>query len=426
MNNIKNGSKITFEKVYFFIVFLYAARATIFTSILDFRLNPIGFALLFLPALYYYFKYHLSIFKGSVALVFLILTLWMALHFFIDTKFDIFTYYIIFLQLFVGYVTLNVFREKIYLYFEKVTVALSVVAIVLWSIMQVVGVQTIASLGFMEPNSSISSASLLIFNTPRADEGGFLLGLTRNNGFAWEPGLFSCFLGLAMYFNLTRKQKIKGNINFYILAIALISTSSTTGYSLFFVLICNYFIFQRSKSSYKIIALVILVPVVIWGSQLPFMGEKIKETSSSDNYISESIQHLEYMENEGYYLTVQRFEGLYLEYLNLKEAPFLGYGSKGNSYMNTQISPYIVVSSGVITNFSQFGFILGLLITLVYIKSAIMFDRENNQKYMMLFVVYLFMSMSYSFNLVALFISIMWAGILLKKDSTIVYSQISK
>lgn len=225
MNNIKNGSKITFEKVYFFIVFLYAARATIFTSILDFRLNPIGFALLFLPALYYYFKYHLSIFKGSVALVFLILTLWMALHFFIDTKFDIFTYYIIFLQLFVGYVTLNVFREKIYLYFEKVTVALSVVAIVLWSIMQVVGVQTIASLGFMEPNSSISSASLLIFNTPRADEGGFLLGLTRNNGFAWEPGLFSCFLGLAMYFNLTRKQKIKGNINFYILAIALISTS---------------------------------------------------------------------------------------------------------------------------------------------------------------------------------------------------------
>lgn len=156
------------------------------------------------------------------------------------------------------------------------------------------------------------------------------------------------------------------------------------------------------------------------------MGEKIKETSSSDNYISESIQHLEYMENEGYYLTVQRFEGLYLEYLNLKEAPFLGYGSKGNSYMNTQISPYIVVSSGVITNFSQFGFILGLLITLVYIKSAIMFDRENNQKYMMLFVVYLFMSMSYSFNLVALFISIMWAGILLKKDSTIVYSQISK
>lgn len=55
-----------------------------------------------------------------------------------------------------------------------------------------------------------------------------------------------------------------------------------------------------------------------------------------------------------------------------------------------------------------------------------MFDRENNQKYMMLFVVYLFMSMSYSFNLVALFISIMWAGILLKKDSTIVYSQISK
>ena len=408
---------MTFEKIYFFIVFLFAARATIFTSVLDFRLNPIGFALLFLPALYYYQKCHLSIFKGKAAIVFSALTLWMILHFLTDAKFDIFTYYIVYLQLFVGYVTLNVFRENVYIYFENVTVALSVVAIVLWAIMQVVGVDAIASLGFMDPNTSISSASLLIFNTPRAfeSEDGFLFGLTRNNGFAWEPGLFACFLALAMYFNLTRTQKIVGNKNFYVLAIALISTSSTTGYSLFLILMCNYFVFQRSKAIYKILALIVLIPVVMWGSQLPFMGEKIKETSSADNYISEDVQHLDYLESKEYSLTVQRFEGLYLEFLNLKAAPVLGYGNKGNSYVNTQISPYLIVSSGVITNFSQFGLVLGILITIVYIKSARTFDQQHNQKYMMLFVVYLFMSMSYSFNLVALFIAIMWSGILLDK-----------
>lgn len=358
-------------------------------------------------------------------MVFSILTVWMILHFLTDAKFDIFTYYIIYLQLFVGYVALNVFREKIYLYFENVTVSLSVVAIVLWSIMQVVGVQAMASLGFMEPNTNISSASLLIFNTPRAfeSEEGFLFGLTRNNGFAWEPGLFACFLALAMYFNLIRMHRIVGNKNFYILAIALLSSSSTTGYFLLFILMCNYFFFQRSKVHYKILALIVLIPVVVWGSQLPFMGEKIKKTSSTENYISENIQQLDYMENVEYSLTVQRFEGLYLEFLNFKDAPILGYGNKGNSYMNTHISPYLVVSSGVITNFSQFGLILGILISIVYIMSAKAFDKQYNQKYMMLFIVYLVMSMSYNFNLVALFIAIMWYGLLLDKGRLHYYIQ---
>ena len=186
MNNIKNGSKITFEKVYFFIVFLYAARATIFTTVIDFRLNPIGFALLFLPAIYLCQKYKLAISKGKIAVVFAILTAWMAIHFLIDVKFDIFTYYVIYVQLFVGYVVLNVFKDKIFLYYENITVALSFVALLLWSIMQVVGVPAVASLGFMQPSSSISSASLLIFNTPQiSDYDGYLLGLNRNCGFAW-------------------------------------------------------------------------------------------------------------------------------------------------------------------------------------------------------------------------------------------------
>lgn len=427
MNNIKNGSKITFEKVYFFIVFLYAARATIFTTVIDFRLNPIGFALLFLPAIYLCQKYKLAISKGKIAVVFAILTAWMAIHFLIDVKFDIFTYYVVYVQLFVGYVVLNVFKDKIFLYYENITVALSFVALLLWSIMQVVGVPAVASLGFMQPSSSISSASLLIFNTPQiSDYDGYLLGLTRNCGFAWEPGLFACFLALAIYFNLIRTHKIIGNKNLYVLIAAMISTSSTTGYFLLFILMFNYYIFQVAKSHYKILALIFLIPVAIWGSHLPFMGDKIKQTSSAENFISENSTHLNYLDNEGFSMTVQRFEGIYLEFLNFKDAPVFGYGSKGNSYMNTQISPHLVVSSGVITAFSQFGLIIGILITLVYIKSAKKFDERYNQKYLMLFVIYIFMSISYNFNLIALFIAIMWSGFLLDKRQTLYSLNIAK
>ena len=185
-------SNINFEKVYFFIVFLFAARATTFTTNLDFRINPIGVGLLLLPTIYLINKYKISFLKGNISIVVLVLSIWTIIHFFVDKNFNIFTYYILYLQLLVCYVVISVYQKKIYIYFEKTTVYLCCIAITLWSIMQITGTDAIAKLGFMEPSSDISKASLLIFNVPQnfSDSVG-LFGLTRNCGFAWEPGLFS-------------------------------------------------------------------------------------------------------------------------------------------------------------------------------------------------------------------------------------------
>lgn len=406
---------ITFEKVYFFIVFLFAARATFLTSNLDFRVNPIGFILLVFPSLFLLRKHRISLIYGRIGIVWLVLTIWVILRFFIDKEFNIFTYYVMYIQLLVCFVVINVYKENILIYFERITVVLAMIAIIFWGIMQVVGVEMVASLGFMEPSSSISSASLLIFNTPQfiSDVEG-IGGLTRNCGFAWEPGLFACFLVLAMFFNLCREKKIKGNRSLYILMLALISTSSTTGYIAFLFVVCNYFFLQKNRFKYKIPILIILVPIVIWISQLSFMSDKIKDTSTFDNFLSQNETSVSYFEENESQMVVQRFEGFYLDYLNFINDPIIGYGYRGNSYSALNISAYLIPADGIMSLFAQFGIFIGFLIFYIYYKSALLYDNRYNQKYKMLFVLYLIISFSYNFNFVAMFMAIWWYGFLLQ------------
>lgn len=412
-------SNINFEKVYFFIVFLFAARATTFTTNLDFRINPIGVGLLLLPTIYLINKYKISFLKGNISIVVLVLSIWTIIHFFVDKNFNIFTYYILYLQLLVCYVVISVYQKKIYIYFEKTTVYLCSIAITLWSIMQITGTDAIAKLGFMEPSSDISKASLLIFNVPQnfSDSVG-LFGLTRNCGFAWEPGLFSCFIITAIFFNISRKNKIKNNKALYILVLTLLSTSSTTGYTALLFLTCNYFFLQNKNIKYKIFAVIIIIPLVIWFNQLPFMSDKIEETSTFDNFISQNDNDINYFEENESQIVVQRFEGLYLDYLNFINAPLIGYGDRKNSYSANNISPNLLPADGIISLFAQFGIIIGLLIFMIYYKSAKLYDITFHQKYRILFFLYIIISFSYNFNYVALFMAIMWNKFLLNNNST--------
>lgn len=406
---------LTFEKIYFFIVFLYGARATVFTANMDFRYNPLGVALLILPTIHLFIKYKLSLFDKRIYTILLGLTAWVLLRFFIDPQFNMFNYYTIYIQILVCYTVVNIYKQIIPLYFEQITVRLSIIAIALWIVMQFVGVKTIASLGFMEPYTSISSASLLIFNTPNyTKEGIGILGLTRNCGFAWEPGLYSCFLIFAIFFNLCRVKRLKGNTNFFILVLALLTTSSTTGYSVFLFVIINHLFIQNSRFKYKVPALIIFIPTIIWISQLSFMSDKIKETSKTENFLSKNETVIDYFENEGGQMVVQRFEGLYLNYLNFINAPILGYGYRGNSYSATHISSKLATSEGIISFFAQFGIFIGLYIFFTYYKSAKYFDIRYHYKYNMLFYVYILVSISYNFNFVAIVMAFMWYPILLK------------
>ena len=240
---------ITLEKIYLFYVILFAAQATLFTSDMDFRSNPVGVGLMLVLCTRLLIKHKISLRNKNLLILYAILGIWAVLHYLTDIEFKLLSYLILYINVTVGYSLVKIFGNKLYEKTTQYITYLTGISLVLWAIMHVTGTGCFESFGFMKPTSCTSSSSLLIFNVPNIHiyEGAGIGPFMRNCGFAWEPGLFASFVCFAIYFNLLIKKRIKGNRNFYILTLGLFSTFSTTGYSAFLLIMANYFIVQNAK-----------------------------------------------------------------------------------------------------------------------------------------------------------------------------------
>ena len=280
----------------------------------------------------------------------------------------------------------------------------------MWICMHLVGPENLARLGFMEPASGTSSASFLIFNVPNIDyyEGKGMFGFERNCGFAWEPGLFACFLVIAIFNNLLRtKNKVRNNVWLYILIAALLTTFSTTGYVAFFAIIVSHFVIGRVNlfSVRNIIFLVLLGFAAYRVFQLPFMRDKIQAKSDTSEYMTDNQSTMDYVKDQGELVTVDRFEGMALDFMNFMDKPYYGYGiSRENSYIYQNISEYILISNGTTTVFSNFGILLAILFHYFYIKNSIFIRRCFRSKDKSFYLIYMIISFSYSFTTIAMFI----------------------
>ena len=403
MNLLKS---LTIEKIYLFYVILFAAQATLFTSDMDFRSNPIGVGLLILLCIRLLIKHKITLHNKNLLIIYLILLLWATFHYLIDKEFKLLPYLILFINVTIGYSLINIFGTKIYELTTKYITYLTGISIFVWAIMLITGTRFFESISFMKPASSTSIASLLIFNIPNTDiyEGQGIGTLMRNCGFAWEPGLFASFTCIAIYFNLIITKQIKKNWGFYILTIGLISTFSTTGYCAFILILINYFILQNRKKSHKYLFLILTIPLLSYVMGLSFMADKIEK--EDDNFMYNNNQLIRMAESEGNLITVRRGEGIFLDYLNFQEKPILGYGTGNNSYVSQHISPYIISSNGITSTFAQFGLILALLINITFILNSKYLDKLYGQKYCIFYILFMTLSISYSFTTLALIIAL--------------------
>lgn len=408
---------ITLEKVYLFYVILFAAQATLFTSDMDFRSNPVGVGLLLILCTRLLVKHKISLRNKNLLIIYAILAIWTVLHYLTDREFKLLSYLILYINVTVGYSLVKIFGNRIYEKTTQYITYLTGISLVLWAVMHVTGVGLFESIGFMKPASGTSAASLLIFNVPNVHiyEGKGIGPFMRNCGFAWEPGLFASFICFAIYFNLLIKKRIKGNHSFYILTLGLFSTFSTTGYTAFLFIMANYFIVQNAKNSTKILYIVLGIPTFLYIMNLPFMAEKMKEENEDENIIFDNNQRTSEIEAEGKAITVRRWEGIMMDYLNIQDRPLLGYGTRNNSYVNTHISPYLISSNGIVGTFARFGIVLGLLINIAFICNAIYIDKLFRQKYCMFYILFMVLSISYSFTTLALIISLCCSNLWINK-----------
>ena len=72
------------DRIYLFYVLLFAARATVFTSNMDYRINPFGFLLLVVPCLYLVREHRITFIDKRLVRIYVLLFLWMFIHYFVD------------------------------------------------------------------------------------------------------------------------------------------------------------------------------------------------------------------------------------------------------------------------------------------------------------------------------------------------------
>lgn len=410
-NPLPSLQVFSIEWWYFFVVFLFSARATILTSNLDPRYNPIGAFFYIVPAIFLIVKHKLSINK-SLYVIYGVAGIWTFIQFITSAEFKVLEYIILFLNISVAYLIVAIYKKKTFLYFENITTGLAALSLPLWLLMHIVGASNMALLGLFQPASSTSLASYLIFNVPDVEryEDAGLFGLQRNCGFCWEPGLFASFLVMAIFFNLCRtKNNITSNPSLWILLAALFTTFSTTGYIALFVLLLTSLLYRSNpiKNKKIIIFLPLMAVVAYQAYKLPFIGGKIADRSNEENFVNDNMNKINTIESNDEQITVDRFEGMALDFLNYIDKPIFGYGlNRENSYVNNNISEKISISNGTVSVFAQYGSILGLLIYAGLILNSIYLRRVFKVKDKAFFWVLMTISFSYSFITIAMFMAL--------------------
>lgn len=198
-------------------------------------------------------------------------------------------------------------------------------------------------------------------------------GMLRNSGFAWEPKGFGTFLDLAVFFRLieNRFKLIDRRIIVYV--IALITTFSTASLSILFFTAIPFYL-HNTKVSYKIIAGVIVVPIII----ITFFNAKFLKDKILNEYNtrSEYVAFVTDTRTDIKSRSLGRFGSLIIDFMDVKKEPLLGYGNQ--KFKRTQFSVSgvkLVRVNGLSDYMAKYGLIGSIFLLVVLSKS---FKRFSN------------------------------------------------
>ena len=377
MNSISKSEVSYSAKVfYMFMMFMWVASVSDYTSF-NIGKNPVLMPIFLIILIYYYVRYCHKSFRP----------LWVVL--FINIFWNIASYvkyggfvginFPPFYSIIIAHVAFNIYDRQDFLrIFEKVLVMFCSLSLIVWLAANVIGTPFVS---FMREISVIKPS-------PPAETYSFLFGLCshiemgirRNLGFTWEPGRFACWVLLGMFVNLIRHQfrieSIWKNKNLYILLFSLLTTLSTTGYSVLGILILFVLINKKSYLSKFVIASIVLlvVPSIL---SLSFMSEKITDLMDLDA----GINAINYYSAEGQEIICpQRFTGSYTVDVIFNH------------------SVIVAPSEGILGIFAKYGILFGAFFYYWLIKSSFLLSKTMQYKgKWMFFIFFIAISLSYDF-----------------------------
>lgn len=349
------------DQLFVFMLIIYAGSATAFVRSMASWENLIGLFLPIIFALIIGFWHRINISRNFIYLV-LGYTLY---NFILTIKFQaihprFFGIYLI--SFLIAYITIAALRYRFFIYYERILYFLAIIALVFWGIHIItpVALSNILSQLSFKPGSSNVDSNIIIYTinnlstieATNINIGG--LSLVRNSGFAWEPGGFACLIDLAIFVNLIRTRfRLHNNIKLWVLTVTLITTFSTTGISIFLVLIVFYAYNQKFR--YGLLFVPVIIGLGIYVSTLSFMSEKLVDVSeyNTEDMIENAITY----ENQ---LTPQRLESLEIDFVDFLNNPFFGYGGHMQERWTAKLGADIATISGIGKVMAVFG-IVGIL-----------------------------------------------------------------
>lgn len=332
-----------------------------------------------------------------------------------DQSFQFFLFY----SIVIAYVHISTYRSMILPLYESIIVLFCKVSLPFW-LLSLLMPSLMSSVTSVFPETSLGHNILFFYNYIDYTSEHYL----RNSGCSWEPGRFAIMIILGIYCNIVRNGiQFKRNKNIIWLLVTLLTTMSTTGYSIV-ILMYMLSILRNVKLTTKIGYIILFLPAIYYLFSLDFMGEKLNKQLNVQETVENRMDNLNYYDyqydSNEYAGSLGRFEAMYFESLNVLHDPLLGYGrNPKHSYFSKEISSNFSLTGGLVKVFGMYGVVLGLFFYAMLYKSSSYFNLVNsNVSRWLLFIALSLSSISYEVFTIPVFMTFWLYGYFTNKVDT--------
>ena len=413
-----------YEVIYMFVMVIYMAQATVETSrmIGSISGNPIPLLLPIVMTYFLYKRHPISFNDRKLHTVLMIYAIWAScslIKYGIYTTKELSYHFFMVYAIVIAFIHNRIFGYKIVPLYENIMVFLCKIAVAGWLI--AVLLPFTSSFFHLFPETRYGNNVLYLFNWMDPAKGQMYAGILRNAGCSWEPGRFAIMVTLAIFCNLCRHGiRFKSN-NIWWLLIALATTQSTTGY---FTALMIYSIFLIKKFNFKYIFMYSLVmfPLIYGLMQFDFMGEKVISKYEKANDVSRLEEQFMWhagQEDEGVYLgSIDRFDAIVFEYMNIQHDPILGYSRNvEHSFFRTNVTSNYVLANGLFNIFGMYGIPLGVYFFYALFCSSSKIAEHSHEKRTIGLMVLLCMSaISYTILSIPIFTTFWFYGLFAEQN----------
>ncbi len=245
---------------------------------------------------------------------------------------------------------------------------------------------------FHSPIKITTRGESLIFYTQTWEE-AFGKGIYRNSGMFWEPGAFAGYIiaTLLLFVDKTELLRTRYKIPFILLSISLLTTTSTTGY-ITYALLLLYFIIQWGRQQKRSVYAWLAAGVVFAGAvfaylNVDFLGKKIRKEFQIAEMLTEEDQ-----------INVSRAGSFVFDLQYISSHPLFGNGLAGATRFRYHLGTFDEEDlNGFSNGFSGCIASMGLLFMIAYLL-AIGLNHTLRTKWVVILLVILLLQGEYFLN----------------------------